>query len=331
MVLLGLYLFYVIDITYSGFIPLFAYSSGQADYGGSINYGIPLVHVIAVTFNLFYCLYVFHQYLSSRKKSLLFIYFLLIIPFIFLLQRSNIMYIILGSFLIYVLSVANVLIGRMVHILIAVIFTLFLFGYLGNLRSANGDSTFIPRSSGVTDEFLKGPVPNEFYWSYLYIGSPLANLQNNINQSRYKYYDYSGLVVNELMPDFISKRVSTELSITPRVFEQINPFLNVGTIYSRPYNYAGWGGMSLVFVFFIIIMNIYCLVVSRSYQYGMTGIAMMFVAIALANFENTISFSAYSFQLIYPLLLSARRKYKQAKKEEALKWRIHSIVKGTVL
>jgi len=307
-----LYAFYIFDIIYSGFIPLFAFSNG-VNYGGSIGYGIPVAHVLAVTFNAFYALYTFHQFLSTKKKKLLIVYFLLLLPFVILLNRSMIMYIVIGSFFIYCLSVARYLIKKSLYIIVAALFSLYIFGYLGNLRSANGDSTFIPISSGVTDQFLKGPVPNEFYWGYLYIGSPLANLQNNITLARDKYSDYTNLVVSEFLPDFISKRLQTELSLTPRAFEQINPFLNVGTIYSRPYNYAGWGGIILIFLYFITLMNIYFIIMHKSYTYGVTGIAMMLVAITLANFENTIQFSAYSFQLVYPLILSAIKGYKQRK------------------
>jgi hypothetical protein len=305
-----LYSFYVIDILYSGFIPLIAFSKGHAEYGGSIDYGIPVLHVLVVTFNLFYTLYVFHQLLSNPSKKLIFKYLMLILPFVILLQRSNIMYIIIGSFFIYLLSIANFSFPKMVYVVVAGFVSFYAFGYLGNLRSAGGDSTFIPLSSGVTDKFLKGPVPNEFYWGYLYVGSPLANLQNNINLAKDKTSDYEGLIVNEFMPDFLGKRLSSELSIKPRAFEQINPFLNVGTIYARPFNYAGWGGLITMFLYFITLMNIYYIFIERSYTYGVTGIAMMCVAIALANFENTIQYSAYSFQLIYPLILSVIKKYR---------------------
>ena len=312
-VLLSLYIFYLVDIIYSGYIPLIAFSSGDRDYGGSIEYGIPVLHVLVVTFNLFYALYAFHQFISNRNKRILLIYFLLLLPFVILLQRSNIMYIIIGSFFVYILSLKKISLKKLGYTFIAAVFSMYMFGYLGNLRSANGDSTYIPMSSGVTDDFLKGPIPNEFYWSYLYIGSPLANLQNNLNQARDKYTDYTALVVYEYMPDFLSKRLSKELSLQPRAFEQINSFLNVGTIYSRPYNYAGWTGIIITFIYFISLMNIYYTNICYSYTYSVTGFAMMFLAIALANFENTIQFSAYSFQLIYPLILSAIKKYKQSK------------------
>lgn len=319
LVLVLLYVFYLADITYTGYLPLYSFSTGHANYTGSIEYGIPVLHVIAVTFNLFYALYVFHQYLSNKRNYYLLIYFLLIVPFIALLQRSNIMYILVGSGFEYVLSLRRIIISKVIYILVAVVMSLYVFGYLGNLRSANGDSTYIPRSSGATDGFMKGPIPNEFYWGYLYIGSPLANLQNNINLAKEPTVDYTGLFINELAPDFVGKRVSKGLFLQYRAFIQINPYLNVGTIYARPFNYARWPGVITVFTIFILLMNIYCVIISRSFTYGVTGLAMVFVAIAFANFENTISFSAYSFQLIYPLILSGVKKYKQ---QSALKWQL---------
>lgn len=303
-VLICLFIYYVADIAYSGFIPLFAYSSGDIEYGPTFNFGIPTLHVIAVTFNVFFALYLFHQYVSNKKIRIFLLYLLTIIPFVILLSRSSIMYIIIGSFYIFVISRRKLPVTRVLRLVIIGLAALYLFGYLGNIRSANGDSTVVPRNSGVTDEFLDGWVPNEFYWSYLYIGSPVAGLQNNINTSTKVDPDVKSFFVYECLPDFISKKIAGVTGARSRSFNQLNDWLNVGTIYANSFSYLSWAGMALMFVYLMGLMNLYYLLISKSSLFKITGYAMMFNVIALGNFSNSIQFSAFSFQLVYPVLFS---------------------------
>jgi hypothetical protein len=87
-------------------------------------------------------------------------------------------------------------------------------------------------------------------------------------------------------------------------FYQINPFLNVGTTYVYSYSYLGWKGMILFFLYFIILINLYYLLIARSVTYKVTGLAILFNIIIFATFHNTISYSASSVQLIYPVIFS---------------------------
>ena len=59
-VILSIYFFFIVDCAYMGYIPLFAYSGGDAAYGES-GFGIPTLHIFGVTFTAFYALFIFHQ------------------------------------------------------------------------------------------------------------------------------------------------------------------------------------------------------------------------------------------------------------------------------
>lgn len=295
-------LFFIADCAYARQIPLFSISSGDESYEGGKTFGIPTVHVIMVTFTLFYSLYVFHQYISNNSRKLFMLFLLTLLPFVFLLQRSNIMYIAIGAVVILVLSLKRIKIKRIILIGSFSLFSIYIFGYLGNLRSANGDSTFIPRMSGVTDEFLKGPIPNEFYWGYLYIASPVANLQHNINTEINVNPDLKSFIVYEMIPDFITKKANIYMDVHQRSFHQLNSFLNVGTIYANSYSYLAWPGLFLMFFYLILLMNYYYIVLSKLGKYKVTGIALMFNLIAFSNFSNTIQFSAFSIQLLFPII-----------------------------
>lgn len=295
-------LFFIADCIYARQIPLFSLSSGDESYEGGKTFGIPTVHVIMVTFTLFYSLYVFHQYVSHKKKKLFFLFLLTLFPFVLLLQRSNIMYLFIGATFIYVLSLKSIGIKRVLLLGVFSLFFIYIFGYLGNLRSGNGDSTFIPRMSGVTDKFLKGPVPNEFYWGYLYVASPVANLQNNINLEPYVTPDYLSFGIYEMLPDFLTKSANNYIDIHPRRFHQLNDFLNVGTIYANSFTYLSWFGMCTMFTYLMFLMNFYYIVASKLGKYKIAAIALMFNLLAFSNFSNTIQFSAFSIQLVFPIL-----------------------------
>lgn len=310
LVIFFLYVLYALDCWYMGFVPLLAFYAGNASYAGGLEFGIPTIHVLLVTFTLFFAIYLFHQFLSSRKWSVLLSYLSTFIPLILTSQRSSIMYIVIASAFTFVISQRRIAVKKVVRLGVFAIIVLYLFGFLGNLRSANGDSTFIPRNSGVKEEFLESWIPNEFYWSYLYIASPVANLQNNINIEQNVVPNYPEFFVFEMIPDFLAKKIIQNYSLVRREFNQINPFLNVGTIYARPFSYLSWAGMFIIFFYLMILMNLYYLVIRQSYMYGTTGLAMMFSMIALGNFDNSIMWSAYSFPLFYPFLFSVIRGFR---------------------
>jgi len=310
-------LFFLIDCVYARQIPLLSLSSGEESYEGGKTFGIPTLHVIMVTFTLFYSLYIFHQYISNKQKSLFIMFLFTLAPFILLLQRSNLMYIFIGALYIYTLSLQKIRLKRIALLSGFIVFFIYIFGYLGNLRSGNGDSTFIPRMSGVTDKFLKGPVPNEFYWGYLYIASPVASLQNNINAELYVKPDALSFTVYEMLPDFLTKNAQNYLDIHIRHFHQLNDFLNVGTIYANSYSYLSWPGMFIMFGYLMFLMNVYYLIVSKIGKYKITGIALMFNLIAFSNFSNTIQFSAFSIQLVFPILFTILNQLRSKAKNES--------------
>jgi oligosaccharide repeat unit polymerase len=306
-VILILFLLYALDCWYAGFVPLFAFYTGDASYAGGLEFGIPTIHVLLITFTLFFAVYLVHQLISNRKWSLFWYYLLLFIPLILLQQRSSLMYIVIASAFLFIISRKRISLKVLIRLFFFAMVVLYLFGFLGNLRSANGDSTFIPRNSGVKEEFLESWVPNEFYWSYLYIASPVANLQNNINIEKNVIPNYPEFFIFEMTPDFISKKIVQNYGLKRREFNQINPFLNVGTIYARAFSYLSWTGLFVMFFYLMGLMNLYYIIIRKSYLYGASGVAMMFSMIALGNFDNSITWSAYSFPLFYPFLFSVIR------------------------
>lgn len=302
-VIVFLYLVYLLNFLYIGYIPLFAFTSGALGYGRE-DIGIPGVQLPLVTFTAFFAIYIFHQYLSHRTWKLLLLYLSTFVPFVLMLTRSSIMHVIISSVFMFVISQKRIAAKKVFTVFISGIAALYLFGFLGNIRSAGGDPTLIPKWSGATEEFLESSVPKEFYWSYLYISSPLANVQNNIKHEPRVHPDYKSFVILEMWPNFISKNLAKIIEVSPRWFTQINPWLNVGSMYVQPYSYLSWTGMYVIFIYIMFLMNLYYLIIRRSYLYGATGLSVMFTMIALATFQNSLLNSQFSVPLFFPFLFS---------------------------
>lgn len=299
-VLAILYVLYGAEAVYSGTLPIYAVLRGNFNYAED-TFGLPVIHTFLVSFNTFYAIYLFHQYVSTRKRRLLWLFLLVLLPFILLVYRSSILNVLLGALVVFLFHKSVIPFRLILKTVAGVLLVFFLFGFLGNLRSANGDATYIPRSSGATEEFLNSPIPKEFYWSYLYVASPVANLQNNINLVKSPEGNYKDLVMNEFLPAFITKFIVQQ---EEKRFHQINPFLNVGTIYVYSFSYLRWTGIIIMFFYFLLLFNGYYLLVRKSDTYKVTGLAILYNMIIFANFHNTIAYSASSLQLIYPVLFS---------------------------
>ena len=65
---------YFIECAYMGVIPLIAILK-HTGYNYT-TFGIPTFHVILVTFNSFWAVFVFHNYISQKKRNLLFCFIL---------------------------------------------------------------------------------------------------------------------------------------------------------------------------------------------------------------------------------------------------------------
>jgi hypothetical protein len=299
------YFLYALEALYSRTIPLLALVRNTFAYTED-SFGIPVIHTFLVSFNTFYAIYLFHQYISTKKVRLLWLFLIFVFPFILLVYRSSILSVLLGALMVYLLEKTSVSMKVVLRSVVGVLLVFFMFGYLGNLRSGQGDATYIPRASGATDKFLNSAIPKEFYWSYLYVASPVANLQNNINAVRVPEGGYKDLVLNEFLPAFITKFIAAP---APKQFNQINPFLNVGTIYVYSFSFLRWQGVLLLFFYFLAIINVYYYLIQKSDTFKVTGMAILFNMIVFANFHNTIAYSAASIQLIYPVIFSMIQHY----------------------
>jgi hypothetical protein len=298
----GLYLLLILEfVIYKG-IPVVQIFAGN--YDKSNHFGIKTLHPLLVTFSSFYCVYTFHQFLSLKeRKYILFLILLLLIPLLYF-DRGALLIVLTSMTFVYFMSVDRLRLKAIAVFTVFLLLLLFGFGVLGNLRESKSSSNnqFLITSK-ASEKFRESAIPKEFLWSYMYITSPLANLQNNINVNENKVKKLSSFLLTELMPDFVSKRIAPVFNAERAELKNISPDFTVGTIYARPYVLMRWSGVYAIFILNALFMLAYMFVLKSDSPYCVTGVSILCAYSIYNAFTNMIYFSGMSFQLIYPLVL----------------------------
>jgi len=160
----------------------------------------------------------------------------------------------------------------------------------------------------ATDAFRKSVVPHEFFWTYVYTTSPLANLQLNVSSDahdREVSHPFLKWLNNEVVFDFISKRVNamTGASKVPILIVP-GPF-NAVTVYSGSFRYLRWTGLALMAAVILILPLAYVKILRVRSPFFLSGLAILNTIFLFMVFDNTIRFTGLSFQMVYPVFLHA--------------------------
>ncbi len=304
-----IYIFWLLEFIYEGGVPLVKIVLRQPyDY---IHFGIPTLHVFIVTFSSFYTIYLFQLFISTRKKSVLWFYLINLFAAILIYNRGMVIFNLAASFLLYIHHVKLIRPRHLIAALFVVVISLFLFGVFGNLRVAQIDrapytnSTFLSTGDASKD-FRNSIIPKEFFWPFIYISSPLANLQENINHAdrhSLAWPWFLKMVNNEWVPDFISKRINKWFKIPHPGEYRIERYFNVSTVYSISFSHQSWAGMIIMFLYILVFPFIYLKLLDKNSPFYLTGLAILSTMYLFMAYDNTIRFTGLSFQLFYPVAL----------------------------
>ena len=302
-----LLLLFVVEVVACGGIPLLGLISGNIGIKYT-EFGLPILHVLVVnglsviiiiSYWLFKCTKV-----SENKKQLKKYFYISFIPFILMVNRAVIMNCVLGVFLIKLFTSSKPL-KALLTTSISVIIVLFLFGYMGNLRTGNGSASVILQIGKATERFKESIIPKEFFWSYIYLTTPLANTQNTINNSEYANPDVENLsdfVLYECIPTILSKRVS-EGKESKYAAKLITEDLNVSSVYGRCYNYLGWSGILLMFLFILFFIYFNLLLIKRPSPYYIPMVVVLDIIIFMNVFTNMFIFMGLVPQLLFLIII----------------------------
>ncbi len=116
-----------------------------------------------------------------------------------------------------------------VKIILMIFGLIFIFGYIGDLRSGRDGIIALARPTIEYPDYL----PSGLLWAYIYIVSPLNNVVNNVNIT--PYYAPIG-TISGLIPSFARNYLIELLGISPPAWELVNETLNVSSMHEKFFN-----------------------------------------------------------------------------------------------
>lgn len=308
--LIILYILLLIEFVAAGGVPLIGYATGNVMVSYN-DFGLPIVNVIVVNGFSALCIYAFYSYKSASNKKnrdkLLVITLLSIFPFILIFNRGGLMSNTIGIFIIALVT-SKKPIKLLIRIIGVTILLLFAFGIAGNLRFGKHGMDKFTQIAQPTKTFSESKIPNEFLWSYLYLASPLANTQNTINHSNWgtsDSEDVQNIIMFEMTPEIISKRVMgdpEEINYANRA-RLVTPSFTVASLYGRAYNYLGWNGFWILFIFLMTFIFINISIIPKNSRYYFPMIISVDIIVVLNLFDNMLTFMGMVPQVFIFLLL----------------------------
>jgi hypothetical protein len=302
-----LYICWSADFFREGGIPLFkVFLNHPYDYKV---FGVPMLHVFNVTFASFYSIYLFHLFLLSRKKKFLILYSINMFAAILIYSRSMLFFNLASTFFLYLLHLEKLPYKKLLLAIPLVIVLFYFFGIVGTKRVSFEhqrpyDPTIFLEIGKATPQFRESFLSKEFFWPYIYISSPLANLQTNINTYSVKPITLARIlefINNEILFESISKRINKMADIERENENTIKDPFNVSTVYSRGYSYLGWWGIFLIGIVVVELPFLYKnLVINNPYQF--VSYSILCTSYLFLCYDNTIRLMALGFQLVYPVV-----------------------------
>lgn len=302
-----IYVLLIVDFVFGGGIPLFKLILNiPFDYR---LFGTPVLHVFVVSFGSFYTVYLFHFYLTSKKKKYLYLFLLNLSIAILICSRAMLIFNLTAAAVLYLNSLQRLPLRLVFYSVPAIVVILFLFGVVGTRRASfelnqSYNTNLFLENGEASPSFRKSSVPSEFFWSYFYISSPLANLQLNIRHFKVPSLSWKRSLEffnNEILFESISKRLNALLKIHRESEFRVKSHFNASTIYSVSYSYLGWLGMVIMALYLIAFPIFYERMTSLT-SCQSVGNAIICCCYLFLAYDNTLRLMGLGFQLIYPLV-----------------------------
>lgn len=290
---------YALDFLYSGNIPLlaalFGFDSGYQDFG------IPTLHVIIVTFSVFFAIKNGYIFVLFRNKMNLFKFLVPLMYFIMVFSRGMLLLIFFCTGVLLLCQI-KISIKRLVYALVVIVVVMWVFGIAGNIRVSNqwNNSSLILLISQIDVDPYNIFAP--FYWGEEYIICSIRNL-NNTMINILPTYDFGNLVYT-LIPDFVAKRIWPDTNI---VVDRVVEVFTTTTTYSYSYSSFGYLGMLIEFLLYMLT-GVY--LQKTKYMDSISKIVTLSIAsfiFGLSIFDSMLQYSGYSFAIMWGLLLGKSR------------------------
>jgi hypothetical protein len=288
----------VVNIIYMGFIPVLDRSHNYREFG------MPVIDPLFNSLSIFFSVFLFRSFLDTRKKRFLF-YFLIILLIQFLIfRRSTITWILTASSILFLLYKRKISLWLIIAFFLTLPLLSYCFGLYGNFRSKLSDS-FIMNELGSSSAFKNSGLGHNHYMTFLYIASPLANLQQNIDKrdEAFRGKNFKEFLFYSVIPASFTLRLEKPLNLFPPECFLISPNLIAGSFYMVGFYTLGWSGMIIMALFLIGFILLALLILRKWKTFGLEAYSLLTVAVALLIFSNFLNrLDVILMLFVYPVL-----------------------------
>ncbi len=277
---------YLIEGMYHKGFPLLSIL-GVLNYVQYHEFGIPGLHGLLNSFLYAgWLLCVFEGTINKRWNSKKWMITAIFITML-LLSRQMLMTLLLQAFLVNIMN-RGLNVKRFVYLLLLVIFTLFLFAYLGGIRSGNdGISTFSGSQSEIN--FLK----IAFSWVYFYITSPINNFFYNLQIESY-YLPLN--TISSFFPNFVRSFLFNVLEFERIKLDLPYEIFNATTFIAKYYIDFGLHFISFYFIILGVVTEMIYLKAKYSLRY-LCILVVILHGIIFSFFADLLFHIVFLFQI----------------------------------
>lgn len=321
-------LYFALAYAVSGGVPVLLILEG-APYD-IYSFGVPGLHIVAISYTGYYGVRLFRALLAERsaRHAVMFVWVTALM--VSMGSRSALSFLAFACLVVFVRA-RRLRAPAVVFAGAAVLAFLLAFGQFGDTRlgfqieQATGQAastTAIVNYSRASPAFEATGLPALWLWPYLYMASPLANLNSAFEYSAGavcgRTCDVGGLVLYELTPDVVGVRLADALGV--EAFDKgaflISPDLTASTTFGPAVGYAGVVGAvavlgALVLVGFAVTGAI------RGTPLQEEGVALLATFYFFAFFANMLAYSALSLQLAWLVLDAVRFRRRRRRNDQA--------------
>jgi hypothetical protein len=301
------------DIIYTGGFPLIMVMDGQFDYA-STELGVPHLHVFTATAASAFSTIRFSDYLHTKRLRYLAEAVAPLIYFVLIFYRGPALICLVSWGFVYFFQGGRIGLMRISAVAILTLLVLHLFGLFGDLREGEGAIESIGKP---TEAFEASAIPKTYFWTYIYLTSPIANLQLAVDTTTPEAGNAAVFVVSEMLPDFVSKRILPLMDAEQVKPPQAAAGLTAASLYGRAYVYEGWVGATLMFTCLSALIIVYLRLIRHS-PYRVSCLALLNTLVFFCTFHNMIAYAGLILQLVWPLFFAAWPFYRKNKRNPVL-------------
>lgn len=291
-------LLYIINVFYMGYLPVLNRSHNYREFG------MPVIDPLVNSLSIFLSISLFHSFLDTRKKRFLIYFFIILGIEVILFRRSTIIWIITSSTFLFLLYKRKISLLILILSIICIPLLSYCFGLYGNTRSKLSRS-FVLNNLGASNVFKTNGISHNHYMTYLYVSSPLANLQENIdkNNENLEQGNFKEFLFYCLIPESFTARLEKPLHLRPPSCLLISPELIVGTIYMVSFYTMGWYGMVVMFLFLFVFILLCLFVIRKWDRFSLETFSLLSVTVCLSVFSNFLNrLDVILMLFVYPVL-----------------------------